>query len=287
MLGHKVFQTASANFPDTWCTLRGGVADYPVSALESFRTTKIVEHVDVMDFRAVSVVVNRLRPDVVVNCVGVVKQRPEATEAVASITINALLPHILAAELAVWGGRLVHISTDCVFDGGRGSYTEDDPPDAVDLYGRTKALGEVVASNTITLRTSIIGRELRTHRSLLEWFLAHNHSQVRGFQNVWWSGVTTNHLAGLISLLVREHVDLSGLYQVSSGRISKYELLLLLRTAYDLDVDVSAESEPVLDRTLVGRKLEVTIGYRCPPWHQLASELVQDPTPYMRNNANF
>ena len=287
MLGHKVFQTASANFQDTWCTLRGGVADYPVSTLDAFRTTRIVEHVDVTVFPAVSGVLDRLRPDVVVNCVGVVKQRPEATEAISSITINAVLPHRLAAALDVWGGRLVHISTDCVFDGVRGSYTEDDPPNAVDLYGRTKALGEVVSSNTITLRTSIIGRELRTHRSLLEWFLAHNHSEVKGFPNVWWSGVTTNHLADLICLLVRKNADLSGLYQVSSGRISKYELLLLLRTAYDLDVRVLAENEHVLDRTLVGKKLEVTIGYRCPPWHELLSQLVQDPTPYTRSNESF
>jgi len=286
MLGHKVFQTTGANFRDTWCTVRGGVADSNISALEAFRSTQVVQNVDVTDLREVNAMLERLRPDVLVNCAGLVKQRPEAADPILSITINGLLPHWLADTLARWGGRLIHISTDCVFDGVRGAYTEDDLPNAIDLYGRTKALGEVASSNALTIRSSIIGRELQAHGALLEWFLAQNRGKVRGFQNAWWSGVTTNHMADLIVSLIRNHSDLSGLYQVSSGRISKYELLVLLREAYNLDIEIVADSSYVIDRTLVGKKLEDKIGYRCPPWQQLLSQLVRDPTPYP-SNPNF
>jgi dTDP-4-dehydrorhamnose reductase len=280
MFGHKMFQAAASRFPDTWCTLRGKLSDYPVQDLPEFRSSRIVEQSDAMDLNSVGAILDRIRPDVVVNCVGVIKQRPAAEDAVTSISLNSLLPQLLAAKLKEWGGRLVHISTDCVFDGARGHYTEDDAPNAVDLYGKTKALGEVDSSKSITLRTSIIGRELRSHKSLLDWFLAQNHGTVSGYQQAWWSGVTTNHLADLGVSLIADHPGLSGLYQVSSGRISKYDLLIKLRDAYDLDITVKPDRSYVLDRSLTGEKLKAAIGYECPPWSELLSQLTADPTPY-------
>jgi dTDP-4-dehydrorhamnose reductase len=233
-----------------------------------------------MDLRSIDVLLDKLRPGVVVNCVGIIKQRPAAKDALASITINSLLPFRLAAKLDEWGGRLVHVSTDCVFDGSRGSYSELDRPDAADLYGRTKALGEVVSPNAVTLRTSIIGRELRAHRSLLDWFLSQNGGKVSGYRNAWWSGVTTNHLAELIVTLISEYPALSGLFQVSSGRMSKNDLLKLIREAYALDIDIEPDDSVVIDRSLIGKKLEGAIGYRCPSWPSLLSQLTSDPTPY-------
>jgi dTDP-4-dehydrorhamnose reductase len=280
MFGHKMFHAAASRFPDTWCTLREKLSDYPVQDLPEFWSSRIVEQSDAMDLNSVGAILDRIRPDVVVNCVGVIKQRAAAEDAVTSISLNSLLPHMLAAKLKEWGGRVVHISTDCVFDGARGHYTEDDAPNAVDLYGKTKALGEVESPNSITLRTSIIGRELRSHKSLLDWFLAQNHGTVSGYQQVWWSGVTTNHLADLVVSLIVDHPALSGLYQVSSGRISKYDLLIMLRDAYDLDITVKPDPSYVLDRSLTGDKLKAAIGYECPPWTQLLSQLTADPTPY-------
>lgn len=280
MLGHKVFQTAASRFPETWGTLRGNLADYPLRGMKEFSSSRIVEGCEVTDLASVSAVLDQLRPNVVVNCVGVIKQRPAAYDSIASITINSLLPHWLALKLDEWGGRLVHVSTDCVFDGIRGCYTEDDAPNARDLYGRTKALGEVDSPNSLTLRTSIIGRELRAHKSLLDWFLAQNHRTVSGYQQAWWSGVTTNHLADLIVSLIDDHPDLSGLYQVSSGRMSKYDLLTMVRDAYDLDITIEPDRSYVLDRSLDGEKLKAAIGYECPTWSQLLSRLVADPTPY-------
>jgi dTDP-4-dehydrorhamnose reductase len=280
MLGHKVFQTLSARWPDTWTTLRGTRAALPAWAAPIFPPERLVEGLDAMDLAAVDALLERLRPDVVVNCVGAIKQRDEARNPLPSITLNALLPHRLAAAVAGWGGRVIHFSTDCVFSGRRGSYTEADPSDAEDLYGKTKFLGEVAAPNALTLRTSIIGRELSHHHSLLDWFLSQEGGRVRGFTRAWWSGVTTNHLAGFVAEVIERHPGLQGLYQLSSGRISKYDLLLELRAGLGLEVEVEPDDAELCDRSLVGARLEAATGYRTPPWEALIAGLAQDPTPY-------
>jgi dTDP-4-dehydrorhamnose reductase len=282
MLGHKMFQTLSERFPDTWCTLRERRAVEPWSRVELFRGDRVLDGVDAMDLDAVDGLLAELRPDAVVNCIGVIKQRGSAKEAIPSLTINSLLPHRLAAAAARHGGRVVHFSTDCVFSGRRGGYTEDDFADAEDLYGRTKYLGEVAADNALTLRTSIIGRELRTHRSLLDWFLAQRGGRVQGFRGAWWSGVTTNHLSEVVADFLVRFPALSGVWQVASQKISKYELLLRLREAYGLEVEVEPSDAGAIDRSLSGERLEAETGYRCPPWEVLLPQLANDPTPYHR-----
>lgn len=280
MLGHKMLQASLAAFPDSWATLRGVVGDYPVSGIGAFHSGRIIERCEAADFAGLRAVLDRLQPQVVINCVGVIKQRSGEQDPLSNITINALLPHQLATAISGWGGRLIHISTDCVFDGRRGGYTEEDLTNAEDLYGRTKAMGETTAPNTLTLRTSIIGRELRAHRSLLDWTLSQNHRTVHGFRQAWWSGVTTNHLAALIVNLIGEHPTLSGIYQVSSGRSSKFDLLHLIRDAYGLDMHIVPDDGFVLDRSLSGSKLRNAIGYECPPLTQLIAEMAGDSTPY-------
>lgn len=280
MIGHKVFQAAVRKYPSVAGTLRKSAGDYPVGSITEFHAGQLFENVDAMDLRSVDGVLERFCPDVVVNCVGVIKQRVAGQEPLPSISINALLPHRTAAKLAEWGGRLVHISTDCVFDGRRGNYSEEDIPNANDLYGRTKALGEVVYSNSITLRTSIIGRELRNHQSLLDWFLSQNRATVPGYFNALFSGVTANYLADLILSVVDTHPELSGLFHVSSGRISKFALLELLRDAYGLEVTIERDETLVLDRSLLGAKLENAIGPYQLSWPAMLSQLVNDPTPY-------
>ena len=277
MLGHKMVQRLVRESPEVWWTVRGARASLPLPEL---RSERCIERIDLADWTAVARLLDRLRPDVVVNCAGVIKQRVAAQSPIPSITVNALLPHRLAEAQAAWGGRLIHFSTDCVFSGHRGNYTEADQSDAEDLYGRSKFLGEAQGPNALTLRTSIIGRELDHHQSLLDWFLLGDQASVRGFTRVWWSGVTTNHLAGLVAQLVRRESPLSGLYQVSSGRISKYDLLRQIRAGYGLDLEVVPDEGPVNDRSLDGSRFAAAVGYRCPPWPELIAELVNDPTPY-------
>jgi dTDP-4-dehydrorhamnose reductase len=281
MLGHKVFQTLRARFPDTWCTIRGSRADAAGAVAGLFAApANVIEHLDAMDWPAVDAVLQQRRPDVVVNCVGIVKQRAEAKAAVPSITINALLPHRLAATLEPWRGRLVHISTDCVFSGRRGHYTEDDIADAEDLYGRTKFLGEVTADNAITLRTSIIGRELREHRSLLDWLLQQNGRTIQGYRRAFYSGVTTIELANVIASTIDAHPALSGLYQVTSETITKYDLLRLIVDTFGLDIRVEPEESFFCDRSLIGERFQAATGYQCPSWPALVGALLADPTPY-------
>ena len=162
----------------------------------------MIRGVDASDFDGLRRELENRKPEFIVNCVGIVKQRTEAGSAIPSITINALLPHRLAEAAASWGGRLIHFSTDCVFSGRTGGYREEDLSDAEDLYGRTKFLGEVTGPNAVTLRTSIIGRELTTHRSLLDWFLSQKGMTVRGFRRVIYSGVTTIEMAKVVDTLV-------------------------------------------------------------------------------------
>lgn len=281
MLGHKVFQQARQRFPETWCTIRGTRQESGLERIApAVPENAIREGVDVLDWTTVVGVLDEFHPDVVVNCVGIVKQREDAKAAVPSITINALLPHRLAAALTGWNGRLVHVSTDCVFSGDRGQYTEDDPPDATDLYGRSKLLGEVTAGTAITLRTSMIGRELREHRSLLDWVLQQNGGTIKGYRRAFYSGLTTNELAGVICSLIQDHPGLSGLYQVTSETITKYDLLKLIIDAYGLTTGVEPDDEFFCDRSLIGERFRLATGYVCPSWPQLVKDLRDDPTPY-------
>lgn len=281
MLGHKMFQTLGARFPGTRGTLRTSKHDARFAGIPLLQSDAIVDGVDAMDDRALRARIDALRPDVVVNCIGVIKQRDAAHDPVPSITINSLLPHRLAEWVRPWNGRLIHFSTDCVFSGRRGRYREDDPSDAEDLYGKSKFLGETPATpNALTLRTSIIGRELHHHRSLLDWFLA-QRGRVRGFTRVIYSGVTTNHLAGLVGDVIERHRDLHGLYQVASEPIAKHDLLRLVQEAFGkTDVDLVPDDAEVSDRSLDGSRFAAATGYRCPPWPELVAELAADPTPY-------
>ena len=276
MLGHKMFQTLARRFPDTTCTVRGRLDEPFYSRIDLYRPERVIAGVDALNLDGLTRLLAKRQPDVVVNCIGIVKQRDEAQRAIPSITINSLLPHRLAAAAATWGGRVIHFSTDCVFSGRRGAYVEDDFSDAEDLYGRSKYLGEVGAENALTLRTSIIGRELSEFRSLLEWFLAQRGKKVRGFTRHFWSGVSTNHLATLVGDIIAEHSQLSGVYQVSSGTINKHELLTLLRDAFRLDVEIVPDDREFCDRSLNGDRFREATGYVCPSWAELAA----DPTPY-------
>ncbi len=282
MLGHKMFQVLGRTFGDVRGVMRARKSAPEIAPYGFLHGDAVLDCVDLADWAAVKAVLAETNPDIVVNCVGVIKQRVEATSAIPSISINALLPHLLAEHLATTGGRVVHVSSDCVFSGLRGDYAEDDLSDADDLYGRTKHLGEVATANAVTLRTSIIGRELMRHDSLLDWFLRQRGRRIKGYRQALWSGVTTNHLAEVVATVIAEHPNLSGLYQVSSGRLSKYDLLLRLREAYNLDVVIVPDDDVRIDRTLRGDRFAAATGYRPPDWSELTAQLVADTTFYPR-----
>jgi len=193
---------------------------------------------------------------------------------------NALLPHKLAEFALEWGGRIIHPSTDCVFSGRIGGYSEDDLSDADDLYGKSKSLGELHYKNSLTLRTSIIGRELTEFKSLLEWLIFQGGRTVKGFNKVIYSGVTTIELANVVALIISKYPGLSGLFQVVSEPISKYDLLNMLKEAFGLTIEITTDSSVVSDRSMKGDKFRLATGYQCPQWPELVQALAQDPTPY-------
>jgi len=280
MLGHKLFQRLKSSHLDTCCTIRGLVHDAPLKNVEIFHSGHVIENCDAADWPAMQRLLCRVMPKTIVNCIGVIKQRPEAKNPVPSIEINALLPHKLASVCKSWGGRLIHFSTDCVFSGKRGNYIEADSSDAEDLYGRSKFLGEVLADGAITLRTSMIGRELNHRESLLEWFLKQNHRRVSGYTRAIYSGVTTNYLSRLVEKLIFDFPKLSGLFQVAGPAISKCDLLGLLRDAYRLDIEIIPDHEFFCDRSMKGEKFAQATGCVSPDWPALLAELASDDTPY-------
>lgn len=281
MLGHKLVQRLKRHDTLT-VTVRGDAARYARYA-DVFDGVRLLDELDAAHFDGLTALIRRARPDAVVNCIGVVKQRPEAKNPLASITLNALLPHHLERLCADQGTRLIHISTDCVFSGQRGMYTEDDLPDPPDLYGRSKLLGEITDSpHALTLRTSIIGRELASKQGLIEWFLSNrgNPDGVKGFRRAIFSGLTTLALADLIADLLADHPDLHGLYHVAAAPIDKDDLLRRVNAAYDAGIAITPDDAFAIDRSLDAARLRDAIGYTAPTWDAMLAQMAADPTPY-------
>ena len=228
--------------------------------------------VDVESFDSLTRLFVNARPDVVINCIGLVKQLAEADDPLSAIPINALLPHRLARLCDVAGARLVHMSTDCVFSGAKGMYTEADMSDAKDLYGRSKYLGEVDYPHAITVRTSIIGHELSGAHSLVGWFLAQQGS-VKGFRRAIFSGLPTVGLARVIRDHVLPHPELRGLYHVSAEPINKFDLLALIARAYGKTIAITPDDKLVIDRSLDSSRFREATSYQPEPWPELVRRM--------------
>jgi len=233
---------------------------------------RVIAGVDVENFDSLASLLATVRPGVLINCIGLVKQLSEADDPLQAIPINALLPHRLARLCQLVGARLVHVSTDCVFDGRKGMYREEDPADAQDLYGRSKHLGEVDYPNAVTLRTSIIGHELASSHGLVGWFLA-QEGPVRGFTRAVFSGLPTVELARVIRDRVLPRPDLHGLYHVSAEPIAKYELLKLVAAAYGRNNMIAPDDKLVIDRSLDSTRFRQLTGYTPPAWPQLVQSM--------------
>ena len=270
MLGHRLFKSLRKDH-DVRVTLRRGPSDYERYGL--FDGVNSYYGVEVLDHDKVTEVVAEFRPEAVVNAVGIVKQRGAAKEAIPSLEINSLLPHRLALLCRAASARLVHVSTDCVFSGRRGNYALEDVPDAEDLYGRTKLLGEVAEPGAITLRTSIIGLELSRRTGLVEWFLAQS-GDIRGFRKAVYTGLTTAELSRVIERVLTEHPDLHGVWQVASEPINKYDLLVRFSEVLGReDVRISPYDDVSIDRSLSGVVFGQATGYSAPGWNEMLQEL--------------
>lgn len=263
MMGNTIFRMfATDSVFDTVGTVR---SQADITRLPAGLRHRLIAGIDALKFETVEQVLYDQSPEIVVNGIGVVKQLPVASDPLVTIPLNAVLPHRLARACEAVGARLVHLSTDCVFDGRGTMYRETDFASADDLYGRSKYLGEVDRPNAITLRTSTIGHELGSHHGLLEWFLAQS-GRVRGFRRAIYSGLSTPEFARVIRDHVIPRPELQGLFQVSGDVIDKYSLLVMIREVYGKDIGIDPDDTVTIDRSLDSSKFRGITGYAPPPW---------------------
>lgn len=271
MLGHQLCRTLSARF-DIWATLRAEPSK--IERYGFIPQERIIGQVDVQDITSLRRALDTVKPDAVINGIGIVKQRDEARQAVPSVHVNALFPHQLADLCAESGTRVLQISTDCVFSGIRGNYTEIDNPDPVDLYGRTKLLGELNRPGALTLRTSIIGWQLNSSSSLLGWFASQRGAPIKGYRHAIYSGFSTSVLSTLIGDIIETRKDLTGLYHVASVPISKYDLLIRLQEALGWkDITINSDEHFFCDRSLISTRFTMTTGWISPSWDDMIAGL--------------
>jgi dTDP-4-dehydrorhamnose reductase len=277
MLGHKLVQILSGFF-DTTGSVRKNVNHNTGSQI--LKGFNLMGNVNAFESKSVELVINKVHPDVVINCIGIVKQLKEANDPIKSITINSLFPHQLHQLCHEKNIRLIHYSTDCVFSGARGNYSETDFPDADDLYGRSKLLGEVTGPGCLTLRTSLIGRELESSHGLIEWFLSQKGKTVKGYKNAIFSGLTTNAHVQILREIITEYPYLEGLYHLSADPISKYDLLTFVNEKYHLDINIEPDYSEVSDRSLNSSKFRSATDIIIHSWPEMIDEMFNDPTPY-------
>lgn len=270
MLGNAMLRVLSENTDhDVWGTARSAaVKQHFASPLAE----KIVVGVDVENADSLVRVFDQLQPEVVINCIGLVKQLAEADDPLVALPINALLPHRLARLCGLLGARLIHVSTDCVFNGAKGNYVESDPSDAEDLYGRSKYLGEVTYPHTITLRTSIIGHELGGNHGLVGWFLD-QQGRIKGYRKAIFSGLPTVELSRIVRDFVLVRPALCGLYHVAAAPIAKYDLLQLIAGIYGKKIEIEPDDRVIIDRSLNASRFREATSYVALPWPELVARM--------------
>lgn len=268
MLGHTLMATLTQESKafDVWGTLRNK------SASTILNQEKLIFDLDALCDQSLLTAVNSIRPDVIVNCIGLIKQSPQADDSALTIALNALLPHRLKKLCDAAAIRLIHISTDCVFSGDRGLYSESDKPDATDLYGRSKLLGEL-NGDALTIRTSIIGPELKGHYGLFDWYVKNQGQTVKGFTQAYFSGLTTVELSRTIARIIESFPDLKGLYHVSGERIDKYSLLHMIKSEYKIQTEIKADNSLVIDRSLDDSHFRQTTGLQSKNWSDMLQEM--------------
>ena len=271
MLGHQLWKSLHKHH-DVWVTVRRNVRDFHNQGiLDEGRT---LEFGNSGDLARLIQIFSRVKPDWVVNCIGIVKQRDEAKQRFLSLQVNSIFPHQLAQLSAARGARMVHVSTDCVFKGEHGPFQETDTADAVDLYGQTKSLGEVLDQECcVTLRTSIIGHELDSARGLIEWFLSQEGGTIKGFRQCLYSGFTTIELSRIIEMVLKRGGGGNGLWHVSSDPISKYDLLMKAKAAYSWKGEILPDDNLKCDRRLVSDRFRKEFSYKPPSWDEMLVEL--------------
>jgi len=285
MLGHRLWINLQKEH-QVWVTVRQASSPFPDRP--EFPAHYVCTDVDAFNFDQVIRVLASIQPDLVINCIGLIKQKGNiAQDSFMAISLNALLPHRISLVCQTAKIRVIHISTDCIFSGKKGNYVEDDPSDADDLYGRSKFLGEVTYTpSSLTLRTSIIGRELDTRLGLIEWFLSNKDGDtIRGYKRAIYTGFSTDEFSRIIANTIIPHPELTGLYHVASNPISKYALLNMVNDAFGRNINILADNDFFCDRSLDSTSFNQTTGYQPPSWPAMIREMAESSMFYDRIRA--
>lgn len=266
LIGNTIFRflNEDSNF-DVYGTVRlSKLIDFPFNVSDN----KIFFNIDLKNPESLLPNLIKIKPEVIINCVGITKHLKESEDPLVTIQLNSLLPHKLYQYSEIIGAKFIQISTDCVFSGKDGNYSEVDIPDSNDLYGRSKILGEVINGNALTLRISTIGHEINTNYGLLNWFLNQKGS-CNGFKKAFFSGFPTVYFA----MILRDHIlvnkDLKGLYHLSSLPISKYDLLNIIKRIYKLNLEIIPENDYIIDRSLNSSKFKNETGFQPLDWNSM------------------
>ena len=275
MIGHKIYQTLSSCFQDTWVLLRQPLKKFPHKNF--FNSQKVIDRIDLSDFAVLQSELNKIDPDIIINAAGITIRRGVNLSVYKSILINAALPHLLEEWVSnKKGKRIIHFSTDCVFSGKSGEYNENSDLDAQDVYGKTKGIGELKGPNSLTLRCSMIGRELDYYTELLEWFLSQKGETIKGFSNVVYSGITTVKMAEFVKDIIVHYPDLSGVYNISSVPISKYELLKLFKDTFGYTIENEKDITYKSRKDLLSNNFFKETKFTIPVWRDLMIQLKED-----------
>lgn len=271
MIGHKMGQVLSAQNHEIVISIREK-KDLTLKSISSKAKVFFNDFLkdNILDFLI------KVNPDVIINAIGITIRRGSTKNISDTIYLNSFFSHQLSNWALAFKKRLIHFSTDCVFSGSEGSYLEDTTPDALDYYGKTKGLGEVNSKSSLTIRSSMIGPELFNKTELFEWIINNKEKEINGFSRVMYSGVTTVYMSKLVADLIDNHKNLSGIYNVASKPISKFELLHLINDNFDLGLIINDDKTVISNKTLNASKIEKEIGLQPPSWDELIFELKKD-----------
>ena len=272
MIGHKIAQSLE-DF-ELILASRKSISLKSIGIIKG----KMVLHNLITD--SLDLLLDSTTPDIIINCAGITTRRGVEDNIVNTGLLNSELPHKLDSWANLNSKKLIHFSTDCVFSGNRGNYLDNDFADADDIYGKSKALGEVDSPNTLTLRCSMIGRELYNFTELFEWLLKNKNKKIEGYSNTFYSGITTVRMGIILNQILKKNLNLSGIYNISSTPISKFDLLIKLSNAFNLNVEVKQNTNNKSNKVLISEKFTEITGIYPPNWDDLISEFKEDCEKY-------
>jgi len=283
MLGHKLYQTLSKKHSNVVATFRKKASHY--NHYQIYNPKNSIGELDVTDQASLLKVLDKEKPDVICNCIGKTTRKISSEDSQSVIYLNSFLPHLISKWCSENKSYFIHFSTDCVFSGKDGPYLPDDFRDSRDLYGLSKTLGETNSKHGLTIRTSIVGREIENQTEFFEWIFSSRGQKVKGYKNVFYSGVTTNYLSSVVSQLIDRESKITGLLQLASPPISKLHLIKKVNTIFKLGISVQTDASKASNKVLSSVDFKLTSGIKTESWDEMLSTLKNENDYYEILNA--